>query len=205
MTITKKYQIKMTKPLILLTTILLFFNCTISKKVSNVENKGISIKLIEPQGIKIPPTLYLDIAFEVTNNTSNDIYMPKPLMTKDYESTEWPTFYNLQLNPADECMGMDLMISEQKRNLESFVKIAKNDTHKFSFNPHLMLAGLSCGYTTNDKIEFQLKYLPNPSYFKADFLKSGYEAVTDKEQLANIYAKIPRDTIKSQMIELIIN
>ena len=174
-------------------------SCITTKNTQNSSNEPITIKIKNPETNKISRSLRLNINFEVTNNSNEDIYFPKPVA-----GGEWPDYYNLDLIPGENCMAMDMELSEQYRKQSSFEIIPKKTSKEFSFNPSRILPGIDCEYQINDTIQLALEYKPDPKYLDFENLKYGYRHISDQESIKEIYSKIPRDTFKSQLIELII-
>jgi len=170
-------------------------------EAQTTKNESITIELIAPQSDTVPCSMRFNMSYKVTNNTTEEIYMPIA-MSGSY-GEELPGFYNLQTLPGEKCIAIDYPISDDKRDLDTFEKIPANSSKEFKLNPEGLVPGLDCGYKLNDKVKITLKFEPKPEYFDTDFFSYGYHYIKDKELLKEIYSKIPTFSISSQTIEVV--
>jgi len=178
--------------------------CTSIKNANSVESEGVTIKLVETKGNRIPSNLDLDVKVVISNNHNYDVYFPKPIPPKDMYSVENPSFYNVNTYPEENCMLPDIAIKKQKRDLSTFFLLPKDSSTELTINPKRMNPGLWCGYKSNDTIQLQIIYMPEEKYFNPDYLLDGYGNIKDKEQLNLIYSKLPRAAIESQKISFVL-
>ncbi len=191
-------------------TILLYITAIVSlvfltdknfpKATNTKSKKTIKLEILEPEESTIPSNLDVDLIVRITNSSLEDLYMPK-ILTPSHGNISMPTFYLLTTTPQEMCSAAFLHVRRRKRALETFIEIPGNSFREITYNPYLHQPSLWCNYKRGDKIKISISYEPEPQYFNDNYLKKGYELISDTTKLKEIYNKLPRDTVRSQELE----
>jgi len=184
-------------------SLITFIDNNTSKRLLTHSDQTIRIEFLEPEELIIPLSLDMELIVRITNLSLEDVYIPK-IQTPLDKHISLPTFYSLTTTPQDDCSAEFLRVRKRKRELDSFIQIPRNSSKEMIYNPHHHEPSLWCGYKKGEKIKISLTFDPKPEYFEDKYLEKGYSYISDTIKLKEIYSKIPRDTFRSQELELTI-
>lgn len=146
------------------------------------------------------------LEFTVQNNSDSTICIPASrnlVYSNNYlDYGYYPEFFIVEYSNCDQDEFEDYELLKSKP-LEDFVLIEPGESYSFSLNPYFFDTW-ECDYREDESIKLRIVFIPSPSgfseYHKAKILRGFGE----KEAENVILDKIPRDTIYSNYIDLLI-
>lgn len=184
----------------LFSSLLVAFSCASTQKgITNQANISIeitSIKNFKEDG----GNANYELAFTIKNNSKHEIYFPSPINEYEAKFLYFPEFLDLKF----EHLSCDFPITTdfpKGKKLNDFKKLLPGETLSLTVNPSVF-RGTFCDKKGPSPYTVQIQYAPNPKYLTEQIIEEKFTHIKDKALLKNIFEKIPRDTVYSNVFNI---
>jgi hypothetical protein len=162
-------------------------------------NEGISLKIVKIEAKKMPADLNFALTFEIANATDSEVYVPNPRVEQGIRYVQ-PEFFGALIGGAD-CYGSFMDMDDNKKGSGDFTRIGPSESVQFTINPRDLNFNPDCTFRSNEAHTVQIRYSAQESFFDPDFLYQAYADSPEREVMMDIYAKVIRGTLLSDVVE----
>jgi|GEM_PF-3704036 len=166
----------------------------------SIPNDGISIRIVKIEDKKVPQTMNVEVTFEMTNETDEEVFVPNPRVAIGLSFVQ-PEFFDAVIGGAS-CEAAGLVdMANKKKGSEDFTRIGPSESALFTVNPRDLNFNPTCKFKLAESQTIQIRYSAMESFFDPTFLSQAYENAPEKDIIMEIYAKVVRGTVVSQVVE----
>ncbi len=163
-------------------------------------NEGISISIVSIEDRKVSADLNINVTFEITNASGEEVYVPNPRVEKGIKFVQ-PEFFSVVITGADCDQAGFMDIVDRMKGTSEFTRIGPGETIQFSINPRELNLNPDCKFIAGKVQTLQIMYHAPESFFNPSFLDNAYADAPEGVIIMDIYAKVVRGKILSQVVE----